>query len=149
MSFQVIITSLGTGFGLFFAWCKFREPYRHELFKRKHDAYRLIHDTAGQLYFFGILSTTKRDVYEDAFETARYNLMIDLFQNETIISDQVMNMARIMANRDIETITEDRDGWNTMMSALANRMRKELKVRLIHNLPIYLATIEPKGPLKR
>jgi len=140
---NICIVSFGGCWAILMAVYKIREPYRHEMFKRKHAAYRLIHDTAGQLYFYGILCINKMDIYEECFETTRYNLMIDLFQNELLISDDVSKMAAAMANCSIEGIRTDRNRWKGQMYDLANRMRKELRVGFIHNMPIFMNNFNP------
>ena len=145
---QIIVTLFGLVLAAFFTYFKFREPYRHELFKSKHDVYRLIHDTVGQLYFYAILCTDKMDTYGEALETTRYNLMIDLFQNELLISGEVLEMASEMARCSVEDVREDQEMWNRKMGDLANRMRGELKIGFIHDLPFFLGKIKPKRPLQ-
>lgn len=123
-----VVTGAATSFG---TWFVIKDHYRHELYKEKLTAYKLIRDTIGQVGLYGHLATKKPDVYTDAWNTSKYNLTIDLFQNELVVSDKIAKMSVLFSRRKTDFIASNKEQYFNEMRGISTQMRRELSVRLL------------------
>lgn len=137
-----IVTSIAT---TIVAWFVMKDNYRKELYSEKLIAYKLIHDTIGQVCFYGHLAVKKPEVYEDAWKTSKYNLTIDLFQNELVVSGKVAKLSVIIAQKDIEYIAGNKKAYFEEMWNIFNQMRRELATRLLQSVDSPLVHMSPEN----
>lgn len=127
--FEYLISGI---IGAVIGWLAATQPHRMYVYQTKYEAYRLIHDTAGQVFFYGILCIEKEDVYRKAFETAQYNLSIDLYQNEIIASEDVLRAGARLISFSIDDIKKDRKAYEKALIDIRDDIRKNLRIKAIH-----------------
>ena len=130
---------------IFMTWLVVKDNYRQELYKERLQAYKLIHDTIGQIYFYGLLAVKKPDEYEDSWSTSKYNLSVDVFQNELVVSSKIAKTAILFSKRDLSYIKNNTKQYGDEMREIFNQMRNELAFRLLRSADSPILHLSPKS----